>query len=119
MNLIKLKLKTLTTNSYFKNFKTPYVIQTFLSYLTNILLNKFRTNNSDKTSISSVGNSACTESFTSARWSKQQHTLRGLNAKVYKSLWLNVYMKHEITLYVKIYDQIMLSLNNQTVKTYM
>lgn len=57
-------------------------------YLTDVFLYELRPNNSDEASVSPVSNCPSTECLACARGTKQQNTLRRLNPKVNKSLWL-------------------------------
>ena len=59
-----------------------------LPYLSNIFLHQLRADDADEAGISAVGHSTSTQCLASSRWSKQQHTLRGLNTQVNKSLRL-------------------------------
>lgn len=62
----------------------------FLSetHLSDVLLHQLGANHPDEARVCSVGHGTCTECLPSARWSKQQHALRGLDAQIDKPLGL-------------------------------
>lgn len=60
----------------------------FFPHLSNVLLHQFGADHPDEARVCSVGHSTGAESLPCARWSKQQHTLRGLNAQIDKPLGL-------------------------------
>jgi hypothetical protein len=61
------------------------------SALTDIFLNKFRTNHPNKGGIRSVGNCAGTESLSRTRWTKKEDTLWWVDSKTNEPFGLTVW----------------------------
>lgn len=78
----------LTTCFYFFNssFQSPVFFPE--THLSDVLLHQLGADHPDEACVGSVGHGTSTEGLPCARWSKQQHALRGLNAQIDKPLGL-------------------------------
>lgn len=75
--------------TFFFNFSfQPPVFFLSETHLSDVLLHQLGADHPDEARVCSVGHGTCTEGLPSARWSKQQHALRGLDAQIDKPLGL-------------------------------